>query len=142
MLFGLPDRLFLRCETGFSALRKSLFRTTEEPFRQCRMGFSARRYGLFRAGLECGRAFSGIVVGSRRNVYAVFIRSSASFRFCFEKKRCQNILLPVCINIHSRSAAMSARAGFFLRHMACCLRRGGDGGAMRESFIKRPILLF
>ena len=84
-----------------------------------------------------GRAFSGIVAGSRRNVYAVFIRSSASFRFCFEKKRCQNILLPVCINIHFRSAT-----GFFSRHMACCLRRGGDGGAMRESFIKRPILLF
>lgn len=142
MLFCLSGRLFLRCETGFSALRKSLFRTTEEPFRQCRMGFYARRYGLFRAGRECGRAFSGIVVGSRRNVYAVFIRSSASFRFCFEKKRCQNILLPVCINIHFRSAAMIARDAFFSRHMACCLRRGGDEFATRESFIKSSILLF
>lgn len=105
----------------------------------CQDGFS---YVAKRAFLHCGRAFSGIVAGSRRNVYAVFIRSSSSFRFCFEKKRCQNILLPVCINIHFRIAAMIARDAFFSRHMACCLRRGGDEFATRESFIKSPILLF
>ena len=136
-----------------------LFRVTERALLTCGRGCLAVRYGLChgagRAFRECRKACSGFPNVLRRCSGSVFrgVRNvimwvwSGVRRFsviCFTKNGCQNILLPVCINIHFRSAAMSARAGFFSRHMAGMsgwqsVQNGCSGGMMTCSGQGVPI---